>query len=123
MYRMRYVYRHDVHELSVQWMLPLICITDHNQKEGYTVQHTKAVAFSGVITALSFIVLMMTGMIPLGTFLFPTVAGLFILSIKIERGYHYAVISYIAVSLLSLLFCPDKTAMIAFILNYACYFS
>ena len=84
-------------------------------------QQTKAVAFSGVITALSFIVLMMTGMIPFGTFLFPTVAGLFVMSVRVEHGYRYAFICYLAVSCLALLFCPDKTAMIAFILLLGYY--
>ena len=84
-------------------------------------QQTKAVAFSGVITALSFIVLMMTGMIPFGTFLFPTVAGLFVMSVRVEHGYKYAFTCYFAVSCLALLFCPDKTAMIAFILLLGYY--
>lgn len=84
-------------------------------------RQTKTIAFSGIITALSFIVLLMTGLIPFGTFLLPTFAGLFILSIKVEYGYHYAVLSYVASSILSLFFCPDKTAMIVFVLLLGYY--
>ncbi len=77
--------------------------------------HTKAVAFSGIIVAVSFVSMMLTGMFPFASFAFPAFAGLLAMIVKVEYGYKFALLTYLSTGLLSLLFCPDKMAAITYI--------
>lgn len=68
------------------------------------------VAFGGIIAALSLALMLLTGLIPVGTYALPCVAGMLLTVIVIEFGALWAIGVYAAVSALSLLFVADKEA-------------
>lgn len=73
------------------------------------------VALGGVISAISVFTMMLTGIIPLGVYVFPAMAGLILVLIVIEVNSKWALLCYIAVSVLSLLVTPDIEAKMMFI--------
>lgn len=83
--------------------------------------HSKSVAFSGIIVAVSFVLMMMTGMFPFASFALPAAAGLLSMIVKTEYGYKFSILTYISTSFLSLLFCPDKTAAITYVIIFGYY--
>ncbi len=74
------------------------------------INKTYGIALCAVIAALSFVMLLLTGLIPVGTYAFPCIAGVFLAVIVIEVGYAGAVSVYAVVSLLSFLLVADKEA-------------
>ncbi len=78
---------------------------------------TSAIAFCGIIIALS-MVFMMFAFIPNFTYTLPALAGALLVAVVIEVNIKYAFISYLAVMLLSILLVPDKFS----VLLYACFF-
>ena len=68
------------------------------------------VSLSGVIGALSLVLMLLTSVIPFGTFAFPAFAGMLLISIVIELGNSWAFLVYFTVSTLSLLLLTDKEA-------------
>lgn len=79
------------------------------------------IAFGGIITALCLFLMFLTGMIPLGVYLFPAIAGLLILLSAIEIGTRWAYLCYLATALLSLLLTPDWEAKFVFIFIFGIY--
>lgn len=79
------------------------------------------VAFSASIAALSLVLMLLTGVVPVGTFAFPCFAGIFIASVVIEFGFKWAAGVYAVVALLSLFLSGDKEAVIYFILFFGYY--
>ncbi|NMB30807.1 MAG: hypothetical protein GX988_05145 [Clostridiales bacterium] len=73
------------------------------------------VALGGVISAISVFTMMLTGIIPLGVYVFPAIAGLTLVLIVIEVNTKWALLCYLAVSILSLLVTPDIEAKLMFI--------
>ena len=72
------------------------------------------VSIGGVIAALSIVLMLLTAVIPFGTFAFPTFAGFMLVVIVIEIGYGAAFGVYAAVALLSFLLVPDKEAALMY---------
>lgn len=79
------------------------------------------VAFCGVITALAIVFMLLTGLIPIGTYALPALAGVLSVIIVIEMGARWAFPVYIAVSVISLLLAADKEAVVLFIAFFGYY--
>lgn len=77
--------------------------------------NTKKIALTGLMCALAAVIMMMGGMIPLATFVCPMLAGLTLVPIFVECGAKLSWGAYIAISLLSLMLCPDKEAALLFV--------
>ncbi|MCR5653736.1 MAG: hypothetical protein K6F88_08050 [Ruminococcus sp.] len=83
--------------------------------------NTFRVAFCGLITAFSFVLMLMTSLIPVGTFAFPCFAGVLLVAVVIEFGWKWALAAFAAVSILSALFAGDKEAAVYFIAFFGFY--
>ena len=73
---------------------------------------TFKVTISGVLSALSLVFMMLTSLVPLGTFAFPCMAGIVLMVIVVEAGHKWAWGAFICVSLLSLFLAGDKEAVV-----------
>ena len=71
-------------------------------------------ARGGVFAALGVVVMMLGGVIPLATFACPALAGIVLLPVLVETGKRMALGSYVAISVLSLILCPDKEMALVF---------
>ena len=73
------------------------------------------VALGGVMAALSVVIMTMGGMIPIATYVCPMLCAVVLLFVKSACGTRIGWVWYIAVSILSLLFSPDKEAAAVFL--------
>lgn len=76
---------------------------------------TKAMALCGVTAALAVTIGSIAGMVPVATYVIPTLQCLVLQLILTACGSRYAWIWYASVSILSLLLCPDKEAAAFFL--------
>lgn len=67
-------------------------------------------ALCAVVSALSLVMLLLTGLIPVGTYAFPCIAGALLAVVVIEAGYASAMLVYVVVSVLSFVLVADKEA-------------
>ena len=72
------------------------------------------VTIGGVIAALGLVLLLMTSLIPFGTYAFPAFAGILLIVIVIEIGCSYAVAVFTATALLAFLLLGDKEAALLY---------
>lgn len=79
------------------------------------------VSLGGIITALSLILLVGTGIIPIATYALPGLAGALIICIVIELGYKWAFSVFAATALLSLLLTPDREAALLYLFFFGHY--
>jgi hypothetical protein len=79
------------------------------------------VAFCGLTSALALVLMLCTGLIPVGTYAFPMIAGILFTVIVIEFGAKWAYCAFIVVALLSLFLAGDKEAVIYFIAFFGFY--
>lgn len=79
------------------------------------------VSLSGVVAALSLVFMLLTSVIPFGTFAFPAFAGMLLVSIVIELGFSWAFVVYFGVSVLSLLMLTDKEAALYYVVFLGFY--
>ena len=63
----------------------------------------------------------LTGLIPIGTYALPAIAGVLLIVAVIEIGAKWAWMIYAAVAVLSLLFAADKEAALLFVLFFGYY--
>ena len=82
---------------------------------------TKKIAMCGMLTALSVVLMMLTGIITIGTFALPALAGLITIIAVIEGSIKYGLSVYIACSVLSFLIAPDKEAVLYYIAFFGYY--
>lgn len=82
---------------------------------------TFKVTISGVLSALSLVFMMLTSLVPLGTFAFPCMAGIVLMVIVVEAGHKWAWGAFICVSLLSLFLAGDKEAVVYYIMFFGYY--
>lgn len=82
---------------------------------------TVCVAFCGVITALSTVLMLFTGLIPIGTYALPAMAGVLLIVVVVELGTAWAWPVYAASSVLSYLVAGDREAAMLFILFFGYY--
>lgn len=79
------------------------------------------VAFCGILTALCTVLMLLTGLVTVGTYALPAIAGLLLIVIVIEMGSAWAWPVYIAVSILSVLLAADKEAAVLYVLFFGYY--
>lgn len=83
-------------------------------------QQSRRMALCGLMAALSLVVLLMGGLIPLATFACPMLAMICLLPVLRECGAGLCLVLYAAVSVLALLLVPDKE-LAAFYLFFGFY--
>lgn len=83
--------------------------------------HSLRLAFGAMITAISTVIMVLSGLLPIGTYAIPGLAGAFIISVVIELGSGWAWAVYAAVALLAVLLAGDKEAVLCYILLFGCY--
>lgn len=82
---------------------------------------TFRVAFCGIIAALGLVLMLLTSLVPVGTYAFPCFAGIFIAAVVIEYGWKWGFGVYAVVSVLSLFLAGDKEAVLYFIALFGYY--
>lgn len=82
---------------------------------------TVCVVFCGMVTALSTVLMFFTGLIPIGTYAFPALAGALMITVVVELGTAWAWPVYTASSVLSYLVAGDREAAVLFILFFGYY--
>lgn len=88
---------------------------------GDFMKKTVKLALSSVIASLSVVIMLLTGLIPIGTYAAPCFVGMFLALIVLEAGYSYAVSVYIVVSALSFLLSSDKEACLYYTAFFGIY--
>lgn len=79
------------------------------------------IAFCGLICALSVVLMISTGIIPVATYAFPCFSGILLSAIVIEFGEKWAVGAYVTVSVLSIFLAGDKEAVAYFVAFFGFY--
>lgn len=79
------------------------------------------VAFGGVISALSALLVMGAGLFPTMTYALPAIAGVLLVAAVIELGRRWAFFCYAAVAILTLLLGTDKESALLFTLLFGYY--
>lgn len=82
---------------------------------------SKYVAFGGIITALSVLLMVLTGVIPVLIYSTPIIVGLFLMLVVIEMGKKWAFAVYFAVSVLSILFVAEKESAAVYVAFFGYY--
>lgn len=77
-------------------------------------QHTKALALGGVLAAVAVVIMAMGTMIPVATFVCPMFCMMILQLVVMRCGVRMAWAWYGAVTVLSLLFAPDREAAAVF---------
>lgn len=78
-------------------------------------------AYCSMVTAFGTALMFLTGLIPVGTYILPALAGIPLISVVIELGYGWAWSVFTAVSLLAFLVAADKEAVLVFFIFFGCY--
>ena len=76
---------------------------------------SKLVALGGICSALSVVLLLISSIIPLATYIAPMLAGIALVPLKEEMGTKSAFTAYIACSFLSILLVPEKECVMMFV--------
>ncbi|MBQ8057732.1 MAG: hypothetical protein IJ275_05295 [Ruminococcus sp.] len=79
------------------------------------------VSLGGIIGALSLCLMLLTSVIPFGTFAVPAFAGMMLICVVIELGYRWAFVVYAIVSTMSLLLLADKEAALYYVVFLGFY--
>lgn len=79
------------------------------------------VAIGGLSAAICLLLMFMTGLIPLSSYILPAMAGLVLIAVGQESGPKTAVLVYAVTSLLGLMIVPDREAILLFIMLLGYY--
>lgn len=79
------------------------------------------VSLGGIVAALSIVLMLLTSIVPFGTYAFPTISGILLCVIVIEIGYPWAFATWFSVSALSLLLLTDKEAALYYTVFFGVY--
>ncbi|MBR6386594.1 MAG: hypothetical protein IKS03_10840 [Ruminococcus sp.] len=79
------------------------------------------VALGGIVASLCLIAMFLAGILPAFYLILPMIAGLLMMIIATEVSTSWALLTYIAVGLLSLLITADKEAALIFIMLFGHY--
>ena len=82
---------------------------------------TLKITLGGVITAVGLALMMITSLVPVGTYAFPCIAGILLVALVIEAGYAYAFSAFGATALLSFLLATDKEAALMYLIFFGYY--
>ena len=85
------------------------------------IKRSAQVALCGMMAALCMLLMFMTGLIPFATYAIPALAGILMIVIVVETNAKWALLVYIAVSLLSIFITPDREAAMMFIAFFGHY--
>lgn len=86
-----------------------------------TTNTTFKLTISGVLSALSLVLMMLTSLIPLGTFALPCMAGIILMVVVIEAGHKWAWAAFVSVAFLSVFLAGDKEAVVYYIMFFGYY--
>lgn len=84
-------------------------------------KNTFKVSLGGIVAALSIVVMFLSGIIPIGTYALPALAGVFLIAVVIESGKGFALAVYFAVALLSFFVAPDKETALCYVIFFGYY--
>lgn len=79
------------------------------------------VALGGIVSALCLVTMFLAGVIPALYLLLPGIAGILLMIIAVEVNIPWAFLTYLAVSLLSMIITFDKEAALIFIMFFGHY--
>ena len=79
------------------------------------------VSLGGAVAALGLALMMLTGLIPVGTYAFPAFAGILLIAIVIEIGRGYALAVFAVTALLSFFLAADKEAAVLYAVFFGYY--
>ena len=79
------------------------------------------IALSGVVAALGLVLMLLTSVIPFGTYAFPCFAGILTVVIVIEIGWGYAFAVFGVTAALSFLLVTDKEAALLYVIFLGYY--
>ncbi|MCR5599345.1 MAG: hypothetical protein K6G33_01175 [Ruminococcus sp.] len=79
------------------------------------------VALGGIVSALCLVTMFLAGVLPALYLLLPGIAGILLMIIAVEVNTPWALLTYVAVSLLSLFITFDKEAALIFIMLFGHY--
>lgn len=84
-------------------------------------KQNKKLIISSIVAALSLFLMIIAGIIPIGTYAIPVIASLLYIILIREVGYGWAIMAYTVTSIMSLILCADKETAINFILFFGYY--
>ena len=76
------------------------------------------VALGGIVSALCLVSMFLAGVLPALYLVLPMIAGMLLMIIAAEVGKRWALMTYISVSLLSMIITFDKEAALIFIMLF-----
>ena len=79
------------------------------------------IALCGVMCGLSIVIMLSGSILPFATFCAPAVGGLLLMPVAMECGMRVAWAGYGTISILSVLFVPDKEMAAVFVFFFGCY--
>ena len=79
------------------------------------------VSLGGIVAALSLVLMLITTLVPFGTYALPCFAGMLLICIVFELGYKWAFLVYFVVSLMSMLLLSDKEAALYYVIFLGFY--
>lgn len=82
---------------------------------------TYYIALGGVLAALSVVIMFLAAVIPYVSIALPALAGILLIATVIEAGPSWAILIFIVVSLLSVLFVPDKEPVVYYVFFFGHY--
>ena len=84
-------------------------------------RQNKKLIVSSIVAALALFLMIIAGIIPIGTYAVPVIASLLYIVLVREIGYGWAIMAYAVTSVMSLILCADKETAINFILFFGYY--
>ena len=84
-------------------------------------KNSMKLAFSGVVAALSTVVLMLTGAAPMATLALPALAGCLVIPVVVEAGLPWGFGVYGVCSVLGFLLAPDREAFLFYLVFFGYY--
>lgn len=82
---------------------------------------TFRIALCSVIAALAVVLMMITSLIPVGTYALPCFAGILLIAVVVEYGVRWSLGVFAVVSILSVFLAGDKEAVVYFIALFGYY--
>ncbi len=82
---------------------------------------TQSIAIGGMLTALAAVIMLVSNLVPSGMYTFPAAAGIIVYIISVCSGRSYSWVSFVVLSVLSMILCADKQAPLCFILFLGYY--
>ncbi len=78
-------------------------------------QKTKTVALCGIVSGMSLVAMMLTGVFPYAEYALPAFAGLLLVIVALESGFGAAGVCFAATAILAAILVPNRQAAVLFI--------